>query len=153
MCWFTKAKKEYPSLPERLGEIDIAELYTILQTTCPDARHYGVMDAHYELTSLDEYRRFLKWYHDTHKYTWDEYDCSDYAWLMRAEALKWMSAKFPFGWIWASGQDEEYRFPSHGFNWVLDHNRKLYFCDELCVAAPNDDFIEFYPVEVEDMLI
>ena len=152
ICNLLKFKRECPP-PEALGEIGATEFYSILLAQCPSARHYGVMDAHYELTSLDAYRRFLKWHHDTYRYSWDEYDCDDFSWILRAEAVRWMRGKFPFGWIWASGKDEEYKFPSHGFNWVLDCDKRLYICDELCVAAPHDDFIEFYPVDIEDILV
>ena len=146
MCF---KKKENPSPPLSLGRIESGELYTILQAAFPRVNPTLAIklgSAAWELTSLDEYKRLLKWYRDTHKYTWDEYDCNVYGWVMTAEALKWMHGKFPWGYIWAGSNDPEYPFPSHGFCFILDHEKKLYFCDELCVAAPNDEFEPLYPV-------
>jgi len=134
-----------PEPPESLGRITIVELRSLLEAHFPQASiHLG--DADYQLTSCEEYLRFLKWYHDSHPYTWDAYDCEVFAWVMRAEALKWMHGEFIFGHIISEGLDEEYSFPNHGFNFVLNNEKKLYFCDELCVAAPRDGLMEMYPV-------
>lgn len=145
MCLFKKQKMLTP--PKSLGKISSRELRGILRVLAPTCPIF-ISDHDYELTSLDEYKRFLKWYHDTHKYTWDDYDCDDFSWLMRAEALKWMGGKFPFGHIYASGLDIHYRFPNHGFNFVIANDKKVYICDELCVSAPEDELIPIYPLQI-----
>jgi len=136
-----------PKPPKSLGKATGAQLRNLLRAGAGSATIL-ITDKDYELTSLDEYRRFLKWYHDTHKYTWDDYDCDDFSWIMRAEALKWMHGKFPFGHIYASGLDIRYSFPNHGFCFVIDYHLEVYICDELEVAAPKDDFAETYPMQI-----
>lgn len=149
MCILTK--KEYPPKPECLGTIGIAELYTIL-LGLGIGGHIGVMDNEYKLTSVHETERFLKYYHDYRPYSkW--YNCDSFAWVLRGKMLDWTDGEFPAGWIWASGADPEWPFPSHGFNWTITYDRKVYFFDELRVAAPRDELMEFYPVVNVDMLV
>ena len=133
-----------PPPPQSLGRIESNELRTILQGAFVIPPNLGSYD--WELTSVSEYKRFLDWYRDTHPYTPDERDCNVFAWEMTARALKWMNSKFPWGYIWASSADLEYPFPNHGFCFIIDNEKKLYFCDELEVAAARDDFEPFYPV-------
>lgn len=133
-----------PPPPQSLGRIEASELRPILQDAFGTRPHLGSYS--WELTSVAECKRFLDWYHDAHPYTLDEYDCNVYAWLMVAWALKWMNGKFPWGYIWAASKVPEYSFPAHGFCFILSYEKKIYFCDELCVAAPNNDFEPMYPV-------
>lgn len=145
LCAMCGSASKPPAKPKSLGVIKRAELRTLLQQHFPNADiHLG--DADYELTSCDEWLHFMKWYHDRHKYSWDEYDCDKFAWIMRAEAIKWMDGKFVFGYIEAEGIDEEHSFPNHGFCFIINEQEQIYFCDELCVAAPNDDLEPVYPV-------
>ena len=133
-----------PPPPQSLGEIGIAELSSLLFNAFGISPNLGSSSK--ELTSVEEYKRFLNWYHDTHPYTLDEYDCNVFAWEMTGWALKWMDNKYPWGYIWAFSSDPEYLFPSHGFCFILNHEKKIYFSDELGVAAPRDDFEPYYPV-------
>jgi len=137
---------QYPAPPLSLGRIDANRVRYILRQWCPNA-HIEIGDWDLELTSVEECERFLKYYHDKHPYTYDEYDCDKYAWLQRGEAIKWMDGKFSFGYIEAQGKDAKYRFNNHGFNFIIDFNEKVHICDELEVAAPADKFVEAYEVE------
>lgn len=139
-----------PEPPECLGTATGAQLRGLLRVNAGDACLY-VTDKDYELTSLDEYKRFLKWYCDLHPYTLDEYDCDDFSWVMRAEALKWMHGKFPFGHIYAEGMDIGYKFPNHGFNFVIANDMRVYICDELEVSAPKDELIPIYPMQIHKL--
>lgn len=150
LCCGVCNQDKYPAPPQSLGKATGAQLRNLLRVSAGSACIY-ITDKNYELTSLDEYRRFLKWYHDSHKYTWDDYDCDDFSWLMRAEALKWMGGKFPFGHIYAEGLDISYKFPNHGFDFVVTNELKVYICDELCVAAPYDDFVKTYPMNIHKL--
>ena len=146
LCKCELTNIELPAPPESMGTATGAQLRSLLRVNAGDACIY-VTDKDYELTSLDEYRRFLKWYCDTHPYTPDEYDCDDFSWVMRAEALKWMHGKFPFGHIYA----ESKKFPNHGFNFVVDVSLKIYICDELGLASPKDEFIPIYSMQIHKL--
>lgn len=132
-----------PPPPQSLGRITANDMLLTL-------RPFGIVAAlgsyDWELTSNEENQRFLDWYRDTHPYKLDEYDCNVYAWEMTAAALKWMNGKFPWGLIWASSDDPEYAFPSHGFCFMVNYKLEVYFCDELEMAAPRDKFEPAYPV-------
>jgi hypothetical protein len=149
------ARHRTPWGPRSLGRIHILELRHLLASAFPEAqvvvpgRYIHVGDWDYELTSRHEWLRFLRWYRDRHPYTYDEYDCEVFAWVMRAEALKWMHGKFVFGHIIAEGIDEEHKFENHGFCFIVDQHRRIYFCDELQLAAPRDELIEAYPVRAQ----
>jgi len=140
-----------PSPPKELGRITFSEFYSILYQLHIGG-HLGVMDEEYKLTSVEEYERLLKWYQSNHPYT-KYWNCDTFAWMMRAKMLEWCNGEFPCGWIWASSTDKNYPFGPHGFNWVLDYQKKLYICDDLEVAAPKDKCWEFYPVKNVDMLV
>jgi len=141
-----KLQKPYPPQPQSLGKISGNELRPLIREQLPKGNiHIGDYDL--ELTSVEEATRFLKWYHDKHPYTQDAYDCDKYAWVQRAEALKWMHGKFIWGYIEGSGLDPEYEFPEHGFNFIVDYNKQIYIADELAVAAPDDDFAPIYPIK------
>ena len=145
-CSICKALSPELKQPESLGKISSTELRTMLREQFPEAMiHIG--DYELELTSVEECTRFLKWYHDTHPYTGDEYDCEDFAWVQRAEALKWMHGKFIWGYIEGSGLDPKYAFPAHGFNFIVNDQKQIYICDELCVAAPDNEFIPIYSIK------
>lgn len=139
------AKYQLPTPPQALGTIDANRLSVILRNAGLSNINPG--SSSYKLTSLDECRRFLRWYRDLHPYTLDDYDCNVFSLEQFATAVKWGNGEFAWGWEWASGKDPDYQFPSHGFNFVVDFNEKVYFCDELEVAAPKDDFVEVYEVE------
>lgn len=153
MCRLSRLFKEQPQPlepPQALGRISAIELRGLLQVFFPGA-HISLGDYDYELMSCDDCRRFLKWYHDKHPYTWDEYDCEVFAWVMRAEALKWMHGKFVFGYIEAEGFDDNYSFQKHGFCFLIDYRRNAFFCDELCVAGPADNLEPFYSVKAYEV--
>ncbi len=142
-----EAQFTYPEPPATQGTITGDELRALLQGAGFNSIHIG--DHDYSLMSCDDCRRFLTWFDDTVRYTLDDYDCEDKAWAMRSEALKWMKGVFQFGYVWAGGEDPNYQFPNHGFCFLVDSNRDIYYCDELCVAAPNDDLEPFYPIDCE----
>jgi len=147
-CEFTPAKEPTDSLPappHSLKTIDGNRMRAILESVGLRDIHLGSWQ--YELSSIEEYTRFLKWYHDKHPYSLDEYDCNVFALVLHAEAAKWMDGKFAWGHIWAEGIDEDYEFPNHGFNLVVDYNEHVYFCDELELAAPGDEFVPAYAVK------
>ena len=148
-CGICRALGSEKSLapPVCQDKITAYDLGRLLREYFPDAHYIGFGDADYELMSCEDCKRFLKWYHDKHPYTYDEYDCEVYAWVMRAEALKWMHGKFVFGHIEAAGLDDKYNFPNHGFNFLVNGEHKIFFMDELSVAAPRDDLEPFYEVK------
>ncbi len=143
-----------PALPRITGEISDTELYKLLLAKFggESMPYVRLLDERYDLTSLAEYQRFLAWYKDTDPYYRDDYDCEDFAWLLRAAALRWMQGRLPVGWICASGSEEGQPFEEHGFNFVVDERLDIYLCDELCVVAPEDEFMLVYPVKASTIL-
>lgn len=135
----------YPTPPMSYSSITSSELRNVLHANGLYSIHLG--STSYELSSLSEYKRFLQWYRDKHPYTLDEYDCNVYALVQMAEASKWMHGKFVWGLEWGEGLDPNYTFPNHGFNFIVDYLKNVYFCDELRVAAPHDDFIKAYEIK------
>jgi len=142
--------ENYPAPPQKMGEITATELSPILKAQFPGA-HISFGNSNYELMGIYDCLRFLDWYQDTHPYTLDEYDCNVYAWIMRAEALKWMHGKFVFGYIEAEGIEPEYTFVNHGFCFLVNWNHKIFYMDELCVAAPADDLEPAYAVKAYEV--
>lgn len=139
-----KKQLVFPPPPTILGSIGNSELFTILYGAFDIAPNLG--SSHWDLTSNEEYQRFLDWYRDTHPYVLDEYDCNVFAWEQVAFAMKWMNNTVPWGYIWAYSNDPDYAFPEHGFCFILNYKKELCFCDELEVAAPRDKFMPIYPV-------
>jgi len=145
------AKYRLPSPPAVLGSISGTELYTVLYAA--GLRNINLGSAAYNLTSLIECRRFLKWYHDLESYVLDNYDCNLFALAQMTAAGKWMHGELVWGMLWGAGIDPEYQFPSHGFNFILNERKVVYFCDELEVAAPRDNFIEAYEIKSQLTLV
>jgi hypothetical protein len=116
-------------------------------------RKYGIElsggpgDAMYLLMTKEEAQSFLDWYQDKHSYTWDDYDCDKFAWVMRAEAIKWMGGKYAWGYIEAEGIDPAWAFPNHGFCFLVTDDYQVGFCDELEMAAPKDTLIDAYEIK------
>lgn len=144
---------DIPSPPEKLGEIKAEELYFILQTAYPQARHIYLGDSSYQLTSIDEWRRFLEW--DMTKYDTYHYgarDCEDFSWKLKASAVDWMNGEFAFGWI-VGFNNENPTIPTHGFNILIDHEKKLWFADPLGLVVDPCDACEAFPLSyVEDII-
>jgi len=136
-----------PPMPRSVKKITGTELNALLVK-------YGITlaggsgDAEYLLMAKSEGQAFLDWYRDANPYTADDYDCEDFAWVMRAEAIKWMKGKYQWGYIEAEGIDEVfYNFPNHGFCFVVFDDLSVWFCDELALAAPMDYFTEAYKIK------
>jgi len=157
VCKLSQARKTYyPKPPKTLAEISGSELKALL-------RPYGIYlkrpsDYDYELPSKADLARFLHWYKANAQikpsdYTADDLDCDDFAWIMRAEALKWMRGECVFGYIEASSTDENYPFPMHGFCFMVDWNNNVYFADQLEVAASVDGLDPAYEVYSQDVKV
>lgn len=154
MCNLSKARRTYyPKPPKTLAEISGAQLISLLKPyrinlRCP-------LDYEYGLPSKQDWLRFLLWYKANapikpSDYTPDDLDCDDFAWIMRAEALKWMKGVCPFGYIEASSVDENYAYPMHGFCFFVDWNNNVYFTDPLEVAASLTELDPAYDVSCQD---
>ncbi len=108
----------------------------------------GSGDFNYKLMTKAEGQVFLDWYRDLHPYTDDDYDCEDFAWCMRAAALKWMHGEYAWGYIEAEGLGEiTCNFPNHGFCFLVFEDKTVWYCDELALAAPEDEFYEAYRIK------
>ena len=108
----------------------------------------GTSDSEYKLLPYDELVRFLSWYKDNHGYTLDDYDCDKYAWVMRAEAIKWTEGKYAWGYLEGEGIDPTWMFPNHAFCFIVTDDLSVWFVDELELAAPKDEPMEAYPLKV-----
>jgi len=107
----------------------------------------GPCDWEVLLMKREDGQRFLDWYRDRHPYTADDYDCEDFAWCMRAGALRWMGGRYVWGYIEAEGLGEiTYKFSNHGFCFLVFDDLSVWFCDELALAAPEDEFMEAYKI-------
>lgn len=135
-------KVESPAAPPKtLAIMSGAELTNLLAT-------YGIkikypLDWMYDLMSVADCERFLKWYKENRpikpsEYTDDNLDCDKFAWVMRAYALLWMRGKCVFGYMEAESAEPEFKYPNHGFCFMVAYNKKVYYCDPLEVAAPDD---------------
>lgn len=112
----------------------------------------GSGDYQYKLLSKSEAESFLKWYKANapikpSEYTADNLDCDKFAWEMRAQAILWMRGEYAWGYIEAEGADPDWSFPNHGFCFVPCDDFKVYFYDQLEVAAPDDELMEAYQVK------
>lgn len=154
MCQLSKLRKTYyPKPPRTLAEISGAQIISLLKP-------YGInlrcpLDAEYGLPSKEDWHRFLRWYKANapvkpSDYTVDNFDCDDFAWIMRAEALKWMKGECVFGYVEASSVDENYPYPMHAFCFFVDWNSHVYFTDHLEVAASVDGLDPAYEVHSQD---
>ena len=140
------SKLQLPGAPEQIGVITSSNLRSLL--TGAGLKDIKLGNYDYKLCSIEEGRIFLSWYRDLHPYIHDGYDCNVFALEQCAAAATWMNGEYVWGIEWAAGLDPSYQFFSHGFNFaVFGPEPKLYFCDELEVAAPKDDFIEAYEVD------
>ena len=136
LCQLLNCSSEnYPDPPKSTKTITWVRIRELLKPYDIDLR--SPLDYDYEAPSKTDYGRFLKWYKDSHPYD-KFYNCDAFAWVMVAEALKWMHGVCPFGYVEASSIDENYPFPMHAFCFVVDWNEKVWFCDELEVAASKD---------------
>lgn len=156
MCWLAdllKPKNRITFPEPHQGTVTITgnEVFNIL-------RPYGIVlsggteDWEYKLMSREEANCFVKWYKDNapikpSKYTPDNLDCGDFAWIMRAFALIWSEGKYLWGYIEAEGIDPEYQFPNHGFCFLIINDKTVCFADALSVAAPDDEIMEAYVVK------
>lgn len=120
--------------------ISCQALRELLRGVCDCPIYVG--DHMYELPPLDEYRRFLKWFNSYATYTEDDWDCENFSWELTYFMSKWSGGKSPAGHVYASGNNRLYKFPLHGFNFVVADDLKVYYCDELQLAATQDDFLE-----------
>ena len=135
-CFKRKPPATLPP-PRTLGTISAMGLMQLLAPY--GIKMYCTVDADYELPPRSEYIRFLKAYKDPLEYTTDNYDCDKFAWVMRAEVIKWSKGKIPFGYMEAAGAEEGYKYPNHGFCFFVDNTLQVYYVDELEVAGPKDD--------------
>lgn len=154
MCQLTKSRKTYyPKPPKIVAVITSVQLQQLLKPyginlRCPSDYEYG-------LCSKSDWQRFLIWYKANapvkpSDYTRDNFDCDDFAWILRAEALKWMKGECIFGYIEASSTDENYAYPMHGFCFMVDWNNNVYFADHLEVAASLTELDPAYEVYCQD---
>ena len=144
------SSKELPEPPKSTKSIAWVRLRELLKPYGIDLR--SPLDYDYEAPSKADYERFLKWYKDSHPYD-KFYNCDAFAWVMMAEALKWMHGKAPFGYVEASSVDENYSFPMHAFCVVVDWNENVWYCDELEVAAYKDKLYPAYKINCQDIKI
>lgn len=134
-------KSKYPAPPKTLALIPGIELQELLKTHGINIKY--PVDRMYDLMSKTDCERFLKWYKinapiKPSDYTDDDLDCDDFGWIMRAYALLWMKGKCVFGYVEAESAEPDYKYPNHGFCFMVDWNKKVYYCDQLTVAAPDD---------------
>ena len=140
-----------PLPPESQVYIDANELSRILQP-------YGIVmsgttsDFGYLLMTKEEANRFVAWYKENApikpaEYTQDDLDCDDFAWIMRAYALKWSNGTHLWGYTESESADPNYPFPSHGFCFLVIDDKTVWFADALGLAAPDDEINEAYPVK------
>lgn len=147
-------KLKFPEPPKSLATITGLQLRDILKP-------YGInlrcpLDSLYGIPSKSDWLRFLLWYKANapikpSEYTQDDLDCDDFAWIMRAEALKWMRGQCVFGYIEAASVDENYQYGMHGFCFFVDWHRNVYFADHLLVAAGLTDLEPAYEVQCQDV--
>jgi len=136
-----------PEPPSGGGKITSAEIHNLLRS-CGIIISGSTSDRETLLLRRQDAQRFLDWYRDTHPYTADKYDCDKYAWCMRAAAIKWTHGEYLWGYIDGEGLGEiNYAFPSHGWNFVIFDDLSVWFCDELALAAPEDEFYEAYKIK------
>ncbi len=155
-CLKKSPSSKFPSPPKTLITILGSRLRELLKP-------YGIildyaLDIEYCLPSREDWLRFLKWYKSNTPvkpgdYTQDDFDCDDFAWIMRAYALLWMKGRCPFGYIEASSIDENYPFPMHSFGFMVDQNNKVYFTDPLELAASIDGLDPAYEINCQDVKV
>ena len=140
----------FPEPPQSKVVINANEVFNLL-------RPYGINiagsteDWEYLLPTRAEANRFMAWYKTNAlikpgDYTPDDLDCGDFAWIMRAFALIWSKGKYLWGYTESESADENYPFPNHGFCFVITDDKRVWFADQLQVAAPDDEIMEAYPV-------
>ena len=144
---FVKAASTPVSLapPVFTGTITGAEIMALLKPL--GIQMYGPVDRDYDLVGMSEIERFLAHYHSDLPYTADDFDCDDHAWLMRAEVLKWSKGRMAWGYV--EGQSipgSERQFAPHAWNFVIDTTKRVFYVDELTVAAGQDKPTPAYPV-------
>lgn len=101
-----------------------------------------VGDYDYELPPLEEYQRFLNWFNSKFNYTGDNWNCENFSLELWYFMSRWSEGKSPSGHVYAQGSNKSYNFPNHGFNFVIDENLVIAYCDELQLAAPHDSFFK-----------
>lgn len=154
MCNLIRSRKTYyPKPPKVLATISALQLRRLLSPyginiRCPADHYYG-------LPSKSDWVRFLIWYKNNapikpSEYTTDDRDCDDFAWVLRAEALKWMEGKCVFGYVEAFSINENYPFPMHAFCFTVDWNYNIFFIDHLEVAASLVDLDPAYEVHSQE---
>ena len=107
------------------GTITAQELASLLPSTYVgwDGKTYQVrkdigFDTQYNLTSIEEVRRFLRWCTvDLRQYTKDNYDCEDYA-ISTWGDYKKVGNNSILGFMIVEG---------HAQNWVLDYKKQFYY--------------------------
>ena len=154
MCNLSQARKTYyPKPPKSLATITGLQLKELLKP-------YGInlrcpLDTLYGLPSKQDWLRFLVWYKANAPVKPSEYteyfNCDAFAWVMTAEALKWMKGECVFGYIEAASIDENYQYPMHAFCFCVDWHHNVYFTDHLEVAAGIADLDPAYEVYCQDV--
>lgn len=135
-----------PPPPAKLGEIGHQELYSILHTVFPNARHIYLGDANYDLTTDAEMDRFFAYSPVPYNpYSWDDLDCEKFAIMQMAEFYKWSKGKMLF--LRIIGFDDIRGIPTHGWNLYLNSGGDLRFHDPLGLAGNPDSSIAAYPLE------
>lgn len=156
MCIFKRNPSDSELLalpqPKELAKITHLEMYDILRPVFGNIGHIYVGDATLSLADINDYLPFLKLFKPTLDYTTDNYDCEKIAWEMRCKGLIFTRGKFPFGYVIGYADEEDYSFGPHGWNFVVDHKKQVWFCDYLEVAGPKEEFMPVMPVHIEDVL-
>ena len=152
--WLLSRKEDKtPAPPKTLAIITGQQLKDLLKPYGINLKGYS--DFEYGLPSKADWLRFLKWYKSNAPikpgdYTDDKLDCDDFAWIMRAYALIWMKGECPFGYVEAASTDDNYKYPMHGFCFMVDWKNNVYFADPLGLAASVDGLDPAYDVYSQD---
>jgi len=109
-------RKQQIKKPKITNNIHIQYLNALLQmkAKCPNV---FLSDVYFDLTTLKEYKRFIKKdLTDLRKYKAEEFDCDNFAKVMWYFSGKWQST-MAFGIAWSR---------THAFNWFLDDKFQIY---------------------------
>lgn len=106
----------------------------------------GLADKNYQLPTLPLVEKFVSNYRDNNTYSLDDYDCDDYAWIMRAEFLKKFMGIYPFGYIESTLKSIINNY-NHAFNFCVTDDLKIWYCDPLGMVSDKGKLIEAYPVK------
>ena len=128
MCFFKKEKVVEPETIKPTGttEIDMTEVYRILEAKFPKLEHLGrkfyLSDKkHYLLSAGDDIALFLA-QDQTNKidYVGDIYDCDDFAYRLMGQFSIPDWSSLCFGIVWTT---------AHALNCVIDEDKKLWFIE------------------------